>query len=131
MKTIITYIALATCIFAANSYAMQGLQRGDLIVHNTLNEPIAYHVSTILNGTDPSMGLTITNSSASSIGVIPANANHRISNSGININGFLWGRVINLALKRQGAPQAQQFNLERLGTYILTLDQNGKLDLSR
>lgn len=110
---------------------MQGIQTGNLVLHNTLNEPISYQIETILNGTDPETGLTITNSGATKSGIIEADSQEAIS-SGINYGGGdLWGSVIYVSLQRQGTGMEIEYQLHRLGTYLISLDGQDNLNLER
>ncbi len=107
----------------------QGVQQGDLIIHNTLNEPIQWHVSMRLDGAIPGIG-TISNSNASMSGYIPANEQGALS-SGTFLNANTWGSTINLTINRTTGGRGLQTQIQQLGTYLLRLDANGNLVLER
>lgn len=132
MKSIVTYIALATCIFAAHAYSMQsGIQKGTLKLQNTLNEPIAYQVSTSPAGSIPGFSSAKGATRIGKAGVIPANT-AQDAQSGLKVGGSdIWGSIINLTLKKEGQAQGQQLQLTQLGTYAIILDEDGNLSVSQ
>ena len=107
----------------------QGIQTGNLIINNTLNEPVQWNVAMKLDGVIPGMG-TIKNSSASMSGIIAANSQAPLS-SGFFMGGNTWGSTINLTLRRTSGAGQLQRQLQRLGTYALTVDGNGHLTLEQ
>ncbi len=110
----------------------RGIQIGDLIINNTLNEPLTWRVSTTLNGYVS--GMDFKNKLASSGGYIPAHTMALLS-SGFGTDeqlpsgGFkstsIWGSTINLTLN------GSQIQIQQPGTYVLSLDANDNFVLER
>jgi hypothetical protein len=126
----IIVVSVSTLFACNSSICMQGIQTGNLVLHNSLNEPVAFQMATILNGIDPETGLTITNGGATKSGTLEADSQEAIS-SGINYGGGdLWGSVIYLSLQRQSTGMEIEYQLYRLGTYLIALDEQDILSLS-
>lgn len=113
---------------AIPAVATQGIQRGNLIIHNTLPETVQWNVSMRLDGVIPGMG-SVRNSSASASGYIAANSAGQLSSGAIAPG--VWSSTINLTLKRPSSASQMQRQIQQLGTYVLRLDDRGNLVLER
>lgn len=114
--------------------AAQGIQMGDLIIRNTLNEPVQWHVSTRPSGFIAQAGgiqnLNLgSGMPASKSGYLPANNAGQLDAGAIAPD--IWGSTINLTLKRASGGAGLQTQLQQLGTYVLRIDDRGNLVLER
>lgn len=111
--------------------AQAGIQTGNLTFNNTLTQPIHYEYSSTASGSVPGIiagerGLRIKGR-----GDVPANArNFDIRSSMKSAGQNVWGDTIEFTLSRN-SNESQAFAINQLGAYVIGVDSNNKLTLTK
>lgn len=136
----LTLIAMSCASTAI--YAMQELPRlkyGSLTLHNTLNEAVAYYMTTSINAQDPERDIRIINGDKKiiSYGEIPAQTIQKmpqvfhVKDQRTQEILSVFGGIVYLRLQRQNQHNNLERNLEQPGTYVIGSNEQGELTLSQ